>query len=346
MNPATGLPPREGPKRRRSTQKTTKKQKKPKSPVRTMLKTLGILLIVGILAACVYVGYVAYKADKELDNISTVVDEKPLPPEESAKVKPVSILLLGVDTREESGGLNTDVFMVATLNPEKKSATVVSIPRDTKVELRGYKSHKINSYYAAFRSKNKDTANDEIKEMVSKYLDIPIDYVAMINFKGFSDVVDALGGVDVNVDMDMRYIDKADGTNINLKQGFQTLNGEDALNFVRYRKSNTKKPTKGSSDFDRNRRQSEVLHEMMRKLQSFDGLTKVPAIIESVGKNLKMDIQKEQIKDMITTYITMNKDNIQFIPIEGKWKSPYVYLDDDKFEAAKQALKQQLTLQP
>jgi len=341
MNPATGLPPREGPKRKRSAQKP----KKPKSSVRKVFKTLGILLIAGILAACAYVGYVVLKADKELDNISTVVDEKPLPPEESAKVKPVSILLLGVDTREESGGLNTDVFMVATLNPERKSATVVSLPRDTKVELRGYKSHKINSYYAAFRSKNKDTANDEIKEMVSKYLDIPIDYVAMINFKGFSDVVDALGGVDVNVDMDMRYIDTADGTNINLTKGFQTLNGEDALDFVRYRKSNTKNPTKGSSDFDRNRRQSEVLHEMMRKLQSFDGLTKVPAIIESVGKNLKMDIQKEQIKDMITTYITMNKDNIQFIPIEGKWKSPYVYLDDDKFEAAKQALKQQLSLQ-
>ncbi|OPA78439.1 transcriptional regulator [Paenibacillus selenitireducens] len=360
MNPASGLPPRERsgrtsiaqksnkPQNTQNTQNTKKTQKtkpkKAKSPWRTFFKTIGILLIVGIISACVAAGYLVYKADKGLDAISTVSpDEKPLPPELSAKVKPVSMLLLGVDTREDSGGLNTDVFMVATMNPVTKTATVVSIPRDTKVELKGYKSRKINAYYAAFRSQDKDKANDDMKEFVGKYLDIPIDYISMINFKGFADVVDALGGVDVNVDMDMRYVDTADGTNINLKKGFQTLNGEDALNFVRYRKSNTKNPTKGSSDFERNRRQSEVLHEMMRKMQTFDGVTKVPAIIDSVGKNLKMDVQKDQIKDLITTYFTMNKDNVTFIPIEGNWKSPYVYLDDAKFEEAKQALKQELT---
>lgn len=352
MNSASGLPPRERGGRKSIAQSSKKplksnsksKSKKPKSFWRTFFKTVGILLIVGIISACAYAGYLVYKADQGLGAISTVSpDEKPLPPEQSAKVKPVSILLLGVDTRKESGGLNTDVIMVATLNPVTKTASVVSIPRDTKVELKGYKSRKINAYYAAFHSKDKDTANAEMKEFMGKFLDIPIDYISMINFQGFVDVVDALGGVDVNVDMDMRYVDKADGTNINLKKGFQTLNGEDALSFVRYRKSNTKNPTKGSSDFDRNKRQSEVLHEMMRKLQTFDGITKVPAIIDSVGKNLKMDIQKEQIKDLITTYITMDKDKINFIPLEGTWKSPYVYLDDTKFEEAKQALNQELT---
>lgn len=348
MNPATGLPPREGKGRRPQKQKTKSKPKPKPSIWRQILKAVIIVIILAILAVGAYAVYIVMETDKAITEISTVDEDKPVPPEQSAKVKPLSLLLLGVDTRSETGSLNTDVFMVATLNPETKSATVVSVPRDTLVDLDGYKNAKINSFYAGFKSQERrhkvSNANDEMKTMMSKFFDIPIDYIAVINFKGFVDVVDALGGVEVNVDMDMRYKDSADGTNINLKKGFQKLNGEKALDFVRYRKSNTKKPTKASSDFDRNRRQSEVLHEMVRKLQTFDGLTKIPEIIQSVGKNLKMDVEKDQIKDLISTYFTINKDNIKFIPVDGKWKSPYVRLDKASLDAAKQALKDQLAL--
>lgn len=358
MSPSPILPPRERRGRKSKEQgaktkpmKSSKSSKtaKPKSAWRTFFKTLSIVVIAIIVLAGGAAAYLYNKADEKLAEISTVAaNETPTPPEESAKVKPISFLILGVDTRGEGGTLNTDVFMVATLNPVTKSATLVSIPRDTRVQIEGYKVRKVNQYYAAFYMDEKETADKEIKEMVSKYMDIPIDYVVRINFQGFVDVIDAIGGVDVNVDMDMRYQDLADKNNptrIDLKQGLQTLNGEDALGFVRYRKPTpgAKNPTKESNDFDRNRRQDEVLHEIVRKLQTFNGLTKIPDVIDAVGKNLKMDVPKDQIKDLITTYFTINKDKITLIPLEGTWKSPYVYLDEAKFEEAKQALKQELT---
>lgn len=118
--------------------------------------------------------------------------------------------------------------MVTAFNPDTKTVTVVSLPRDTKIELKGYKSNKANAYYPIFLSKEKESgvkATDEMKTMMSKYMDIPIDYVTVLNFQGFRDAVDALGGVDINVDADMCYRDTADGTNINLKKASRSLTG-------------------------------------------------------------------------------------------------------------------------
>lgn len=111
--------------------------------------------------------------------------------------------------------------MVAALNPETKSATVVSLPRDTYVELGGYKKTKINAFYSRFKSKEKTSgtlAEDEMKKMMGKYLDIKVDYATVLDFQGFRDIVDEFGGVDVNISANMCYTDSVDGTNINLKK--------------------------------------------------------------------------------------------------------------------------------
>ncbi len=110
------------------------------------------------------------------------------------------------------------------------------IPRDSKIELDGYKARKANAYYARFYSVAKSDgldkksaerkAKQDIRKMFGEFFDIPLNYTATINFQGFADVVDALGGIDVDVDMDMHYVDNADGTNINLTKGHQKLNGD------------------------------------------------------------------------------------------------------------------------
>jgi anionic cell wall polymer biosynthesis LytR-Cps2A-Psr (LCP) family protein len=138
----------------------------------------------------------------------------------------------------------------------------------------------------------------------------------------------------------MRYVDRADGTNINLTKGEQVLNGEQALNFVRYRKSNA--GTRESSDFERNERQARLLRAIVDKLKSFGTITKLDDIFRAVGDNLQTDIPREQINNLVKTYYDINGSRIRFIPLEGTWRSPYVYIDEDSLARAKQALAEEM----
>ncbi|BBI34699.1 LCP family protein [Cohnella abietis] len=344
--------PLEGRNSRRST--APKKTKKPGKKFRWG-RAVFIFIGLVIVALAIYLGYL-YNVGKE--NIEKIADPDPksnvIPKEERAQVKPIALVLLGLDTRSETGSMNTDVMMVAAFNPKSKTATVISIPRDSDFQLDGYKKHKANGYYAAFYSKaRKDDslgddknkilgyARDETREMLSKFFEVPINYTAVIDFHGFVDVVDALGGVNVYVNKDMRYVDTVDNTDINLKKGEQKLDGEQALGFVRYRKSN--RGTAESSDFERNERQSQVLGAITDRLKSFGTVTKIDEILNAVGNNMRTDIPSVQIENMIKTYFGINRSDIRFIPLAGTWKSPYVYLDKEKLEEAKQALKEELS---
>ncbi|SEN10784.1 LCP family protein [Paenibacillus sp. OV219] len=332
--------------------KSEQKRKQGKGKGKYWLRRIMVVFLVLLIGVAGYLTYI-YKVSKDaLGDITTDADPTiVIPKDQSVKVKPVTIMLLGVDTRKETGSLNTDVMMVATFNPQSKSAVVVSIPRDSMIELSGYRVRKANAYYSKFLSnalhedglkkpKAEKQAKQDMRTMFSKYFNIPIDYTATINFQGFVDVVDALGGVDVDVDMDMHYVDNADGTNIDLKKGEQTLKGDDALDFVRYRKSND--GTNMSSDFDRNKRESQVLGEIADKLKSFSSVTKIAGVIKAVGNNMRMDIPTGEVQNMISTYFGISRSNITFIPLEGVWKSPYVRLNEAKLEEAKSALQSKL----
>ncbi|WP_240633176.1 LCP family protein [Paenibacillus montanisoli] len=318
---------------------------------RYWLRRLMVVFLVILIGIAGYLAYLVKVSKDALLDITTDADPSvTVSANQSVKVKPVAIMLLGVDTRKETGSLNTDVMMVAAFNPSTKSAVVVSIPRDSKIELDGYKPRKANSYYSRFVAlahddglKGKEAeiqAKQDLRKMFSAYFGIPIDYTTTINFQGFVDVVDALGGVEVDVDMDMRYVDNADGTDIDLKKGHQNLSGDDALDFVRYRKSND--GTNMSSDFDRNRRESQVLGEIADKLKSFSSVTKIAGVIKAVGSNMRMDIPPSEVENMMKTYFGISKTDITFIPLEGEWHSPYVQLNDAKLEEAKAALAAKL----
>ncbi|MRN55689.1 LCP family protein [Paenibacillus monticola] len=305
-------------------------------------RTLLLLIIVVILAALCYGGYLYWKLNHGL--FDTGISE-PVAAGQSASVKPLTILLLGTDNRPKHASQLTDVIMVATLNPETKSATIVSLPRDTYVELSGYKKTKINEFYSRFKSKEKTSgilAVDEMKTMMGKYLDIKVDYVTILDFQGFRDVVDELGDVSVNISEDMCYTDSVDGTNINLKKGPAELDGDNALDYVRYRKSNCNPKTKASDDFDRNKRQNEVLNSLIDGMQSVRGVMKIGSVLDAVDDNMKTDIENAQLKDMIATYWKISKDNVEFKPVTGTWRSPYVYINEEELEAAKKSLQDRI----
>lgn len=327
----------------------------PKKPRRRKRLRMGRILFLFFAAVILSLSaYVIHLYDKVNDNINRIADpvSSDVPKEQLAKAKPIGILLLGLDYRDETGSLNTDVMMAAVLNPVSKTATVVSIPRDSDLNVDNYITRKANAYYARFLSNARNDygltgddarrfAGNEMKSLMSRFFDVPIDYIAVLDFQGFVDFVDALGGVKVYVDQDMRYWDNADGTDINLTEGEQVLSGEEALGFVRYRQSRNGE-TRASSDFERNDRQDRLLGAIIDELKSFESVTRIGSLMDAVGNNLKTDIPREQINSMIATYFKISRENVRFIALTGEWKSPYVHLDPEKLEKARQALKEEL----
>jgi LCP family protein required for cell wall assembly len=297
-----------------------------------------LVLLAGAASFTSFYTYSIYsEAEVAIEKIGTPVV---VPVEESAKVKPITLLMLGIDHRPQTGSLNSDVIMIVTLNPENKAATLVSIPRDLQLEPEGLEARKANYYYPYFMNKDKESALTHVKEVFSSFLSVPIDYAVTVDFDGFRNVVDLMGGLTLDVDMDMRYVDTEDGTNINLKQGIAKLNGKEVLDFVRYRKSN--RNTNESSDLQRNLRQQQVLNELLSSLISVDGVTKLGSIIETIGNHMRTDVPKSQLRDLLTTYFNISPANVNYIPVEGVWRSPYIVITEEELDRARAGLQEQL----
>lgn len=314
--------------------------------------SLFVLLLVGGVAGAVY-----WKIDNTLDTVTKPNDQFTSPVSHNvdptySSTKPLSFVVLGMDSRPETGSMNTDVMIVAVANPETKKVTMVSIPRDTRVKIPGYRDyHKINSVYAngeADRRKaernNKIPTEDGVsltKKTLSEILGIPIDHYVAIDFDGFKAVIDELGGVEVNVDRKLVYDDPTDNTHINLNPGVQTLNGEQALGYVRHRHDN--RGTKYySSDFDRNRRQQEVIRAIVDKAGSLEGLTKVFTVMDVGAKHIHTDLSKDQIKGLAYDFKGFNANTVTTLENGAFWSGGYTYLEKEKLEAVRNSLQSEM----
>ncbi|SFL66693.1 transcriptional attenuator, LytR family [Paenibacillus sp. 1_12] len=302
-----------------------------------IITSLCVILLAGVTGLYTYSIY--SKAEEAINKISDPTSVT-VPVKESAKVKPLTLLLMGIDYRPETGSLNSDVIMVVTLNPDKKSATLVSLPRDLQLDPKGLEARKANYYYPHFMLKDKETAFANTKQIFSDLLGIPIDYAVTVDFDGFRKVVDLMGGLTIDIDMDMRYVDDEDGTDINLKKGTALLDGKKVLDFVRYRKSN--RNTEESSDLERNQRQQQVLNELLSSLKSVDGVTKLGTIIGTLGDHIRTDVPASQLRDFLRTYYDISPENVQYMPLDGEWISPYIVVSDEELNKARNALKMQL----
>jgi LCP family protein required for cell wall assembly len=332
------------------------KIKKKKSTRRIVLIVVSSVLAIVIVGVCSFTGYMYFKADATIDKIAAPKSEmkpkseletEPLTeedkPAEVQKANAFTFVLAGVDNREGSGGtMNTDVLMFGSLNMDTKLSTLVSIPRDVKLKPAELEAHKINYYYAHYYAQDKDTALSNTKRFFSELFDLPLEYMIVIDFKGLSEIVDALGGLDIDVDMDMRYVDTSDETNINLKKGQQHLNGKQALDFVRYRKSNM--GTDQSSDIARNERQQQVLSGMLNEMTSLGGITQWGNILDIIGDHVKTDIPADQLRNWILHFRDMKPQQVRSMPLASQWENPYVYLKEDDVTAAFSALRTQVGL--
>ncbi|MFX3632782.1 MAG: LCP family protein [Candidatus Pristimantibacillus sp.] len=326
----------------------TEKSSKKKSIIKIVAICLTSIMILtgGILA------YVYAKVDDTLNQITVPTKEaektdietgEPIIQQVVDKQKPFTVLLAGLDNRVESGSINTDVLMFASYDPESKRATILSLPRDLKINSEEIGTHKVNYFFPYFYSRDKTTALAETKQFFNELVGLPIDYMITINFTGLKEIVDSLGGLDINVDMDMRYVDNFDGTNINLKAGQQLLDGKEVLDFVRYRKSN--RGTEESSDFARNERQQQVVNQLLNKLGTLNGISQWDSILEIIGNNIKTDIEKQTLRDWIINFNDVKPASTDLIKIESTWKSPYVYAKRDSLVAAVSQIREQIGME-
>lgn len=197
-------------------------------------------------------------------------------PEPFAGRDKITVLIVGADERPERDDPGrSDTMILFFLNPRTKQAALLSVPRDLRVRIPGYGINKIN---AAFPFGGVDL----VRETIEQVFGVHIDYTAKANFQGFVEIVDMLGGVDIDVpDVEgrgrgMNYDDNWGNLHIHLKPGRQHLNGEQAMGFVRYRH--------GDSDFKRSERQHQFLKAIAdQKLK----LTNVPQLVRIAPKVLE-----------------------------------------------------------
>src|SRR5699024_6110416 len=200
--------------------------------------------------------------------------------------EPFSVLLLGIDTgdlgRTEQG--RSDTLMVATVNPEQKKTTLVSIPRDSYVSIIGHGTEdKINHAYAFGGAAMS-------MDIVENFLDIPIDHYVSINMAGIKELVDAVGGVDVNNDLEFTYEDYT------YKFGQIHLNGNQVLGYLRMRYDDPE------GDYGRQGRQRAVVEAVVRKALSLQGATQYKSILNSIEDNMKTDMSFANMQTIALDY--------------------------------------------
>lgn len=247
---------------------------------RTVWTVLAVIVVTAALLAVYYFTSVVNELqdlnkdgeDSPFYNVEKVDQEiTPEPPKWEGK-EPVNILLMGVDARGLTEGEipRSDTMLVASLNPVSKKISLFSLLRDTYTDIPGYGRDRINTAITHGPNVAMQAAGD--------LLGIPIQYYIYTDFQGFIELVDAVGGVDFEVEKDMKYTSKADNHeyDIDLKKGMQHLDGEKALMYVRFRHD-------ALSDFSRTERQRELLKAIADKMQTTTSIAKLPSILNGIN---------------------------------------------------------------
>lgn len=202
--------------------------------------------------------------------------------------EPFTILLMGIDSPDDvltkNAIANGDSLILITFNPKTLNATMLSIPRDSYVPIScwpGKKENKI-THAAAY-------GNDCMINTIEDFLDVDIDYYAKINFKGLVKLVDALGGIDVDVPQDLCTDDSSRGKQICIQEGKQHLDGEGALVLSRNRKQLV------NGDFGRGQNQQLVIQAMLEKIKTLRSVNQFTSILNTVSNNLDTNLTTKQI---------------------------------------------------
>ncbi len=296
--------------------KKTKKKRKKHNPI------LVLLLIVLMLCGGVWNGYT-------VTGMLLPDPHEGLSEEQKEMLNNINILVLGCDEREGENQARADVIIVATIRPEDKEISLFSIPRDTRVAIEGHGKDKIN-HAMAFGG------IPLITDATEHLLGIEIDHAVKVNFDGFINVIDALGGVNINVPEKMYKPLEA----IDLLPGYQTLYGEDALAFVRWRGD-------GTGDYGRIARQQQFIAALTEKVKTMN-VKQALGVLDAVMDSIETDMSVREMTSYATNLIGLNSEKVHTYSFIGG--SVYIngvnYVEPDMEEIEKIIDKMQHGVQP
>lgn len=287
-----------------------------------ILKIILSSLAIVILSAGLALGYKI--AANPLDKANKKVDSNKIAEaKENLKATspftgddPLHILLFGIDKTattdmtEEGNPTRSDVIMLLTIDPVSKRAQLLSLPRDTYVDIEGHKGKtKLGHAYAY--------GGEELAEKtVERFLDVSVDYYATVDYNAVRRLVDAVGGIEVDIPFDYTYEDTyvVPHLYINFKKGKQKLNGDDAVRYLRIRKIYE------NQDLDRIQTQQGFLMKLFDKLKSPRMIFKIPELIDLVMDNVETNLSYGQIAYLAKMGLDFDKDSIQMDTLVGENK--------------------------
>jgi LCP family protein required for cell wall assembly len=294
---------------------------------RTLLWIAGIIVFVLVAGAVAGYAYyrkisndVAQKSEKMNPGIANVLTK----PKVKQPNAPFYMVMMGEDTRPGETQARSDTLMVAYVDPPKKHVAIISIPRDSRVEIPGHGKTKINA--AAQIGGAKLTI-----ETVRLLTGLPISHYVELDFNGFRDLVDAVGGVTVTVPTTISDV-KAAGylpNAVTVKKGVQKLDGYHALTFVRSRKF-------ADGDFTRIKDQQIFIKALVKQTLQPGNILKIPAIVQAIEKNVVTDLTLQQIVSLAEDFKGMGSGAVEGVMAPGVPQYiggiSYVILDTDKID--------------
>lgn len=223
----------------------------------------------------------------------------------------INVLVLGVDTREAEGDQNADVIMIARVDFDDNAVRAVSIPRDLEVEVPGHGRSKINGAYNIGVNENPDSQVAGVammRDTIEYNFGIPIDEYVLIDFEGFTEVIDAVGGITIVVPErieDDAYPTEDYGTRkLVIEAGRQKMDGETALAYARTRHQD--------SDDKRRERQMLVLRALLEKAQSLGSVTRITQVIKASGDAALTSLDWQEQLALVGTALKLDQDNVVF----------------------------------
>ncbi|MBD2848001.1 LCP family protein [Paenibacillus sp. IB182496] len=243
---------------------------------------------------------------------------------ETKQIEPFSLLLLGLDQRGGERG-RSDTMLYTVVRPVDGALLMVSIPRDAYVEIPGRHGDKINHAYAYGEA-------ELAVETVESLFDTKVDHYATVNFSGFRDVIDEMGGISLPIDKDLVNDDPGHEKFV-VKAGQDLYNGQDALNYVRFRED-------AGGDISRTGRHQTFVNAVLERAGDIQNWSKIPQLIETMGDNFATDMKPDTIIDVAKAMVQADTRSIYGETLggsggysdSGAW---YFYLDEEDLTEAK-----------
>ena len=288
-------------------------------PKRKTLKIVLISIVVIILGIGLWVGLTAFNAIKKItafsdgnNSLFSFLGDSNKTQLKGESEGRTNILLLGMGGKNHPGGNLTDSMILVSIDWKGKKIAMINIPRDLWVPIAGYGSAKINQAYSHGEQNSKTTGGggQVASETVSKVFGVPVHYFVSMDFQGFKEIVNTVGGLDINVEKaindplypapDMIHYDP-----FSISAGLHHMDGDVALKYARSRET--------TSDFDRSKRQQQVILAIKKKVISLNILAnpkKLTDLMNITGEHIRTNLSVTEIKSLWNSIKDIDTSNI------------------------------------